>query len=59
MHPSIELTITATDNGTVKRSNTANITINVRDINEFPPVFSSPSYTKNIISATKSGINYK
>ncbi|KAM6953609.1 protocadherin alpha-3-like isoform 4-T4 [Aplochiton taeniatus] len=47
--PVIKLTVTAVDGGSPPRSGTSQISINVLDINDNPPIFSNPLYKARIL----------
>uniref|UniRef100_A0A3Q3IMZ7 Cadherin domain-containing protein n=1 Tax=Monopterus albus TaxID=43700 RepID=A0A3Q3IMZ7_MONAL len=51
----IHLTVTAIDGGTPPRSGTSRVIIQVLDINDNPPVFSSPLYKTRISENTPTG----
>uniref|UniRef100_UPI0037E8020B protocadherin alpha-4-like n=1 Tax=Semicossyphus pulcher TaxID=241346 RepID=UPI0037E8020B len=53
--PVIHLTVTALDGGTPPRSGTSQVIIHVLDINDNPPVFSSPLYKTRITENTPIG----
>ncbi|KAI3351739.1 hypothetical protein L3Q82_020579 [Scortum barcoo] len=53
--PVIHLTVTAIDGGTPPRSGTSRVIINVLDINDNPPVFSSALYKTRIYENTPVG----
>ncbi|XP_026212875.1 protocadherin alpha-8-like isoform X3 [Anabas testudineus] len=53
--PVIHLTVTVIDGGTPARSGTSQVVIHVLDINDNPPVFSSPLYKARIYENTPIG----
>ncbi|XP_070769954.1 protocadherin alpha-4-like [Enoplosus armatus] len=53
--PVIHLTVTAIDGGNPPRSGTSQVIIHVLDINDNPPVFSSPMYKTRIFENTPIG----
>jgi len=48
-----QLTVTVTDNVDPVRSDTATVTVNVEDVNEFDPVFDNATFTVNENSAAR------
>uniref|UniRef100_A0AAZ1XRW0 Cadherin domain-containing protein n=1 Tax=Oreochromis aureus TaxID=47969 RepID=A0AAZ1XRW0_OREAU len=55
--PVINLTVTAVDGGTPSRSGTSLVIIHVLDINDNPPVFSTPLYKTRLFENTPIGTN--
>ncbi|XP_061090072.1 protocadherin alpha-10-like [Conger conger] len=53
--PEIQLLLTAVDGGNPPRSGTMEIIVNVLDINDNPPVFSSPLYKVRVFENTPPG----
>ncbi|XP_019851361.1 PREDICTED: protocadherin-16-like, partial [Amphimedon queenslandica] len=48
----VNVTVLASDDGDPRLSTSATITVNVEDINEFPPQFSSANYTKTTLNVS-------